>query len=140
MNDDDRPAAPASAPPTARAEIPRKPSTTIVGSLAEERAVEALQAAGYRIVARNFRCKLGELDVVAYDRGVLVFVEVRSRADARYGHAAEMVTWKKRQQVTRVAGAYLALKRPRFHQCRFDVVAITGDRIDIVRDAWRLGL
>jgi putative endonuclease len=109
------------------------------GASAEDRATAALEAAGYSIVARNWTCVVGELDIVARDGEVLVFVEVRSRADAAHGHAAEMVTPGKRRKVARVAQMYLGLERPRFAECRFDVVAITGDELAVVRDAWRLG-
>jgi putative endonuclease len=108
------------------------------GSRGEDRASAALRARGYRIVERNFRCKVGELDVVAFDGDTLVFVEVRSRADARFGGGLAAVGQGKRRQVARVAAAYLALRRPRFTTCRFDVVAITGDDLVIVRDAFRV--
>ena len=114
-------------------------STVTRGASAETDATGALIVAGYQIVERNFVCKAGELDVVARDGDVLVFVEVRSRADASHGHAAEMVSPAKRAQVTRVARIYLLARAPEFDECRFDVVAVTGDVIDIIKDAWRLG-
>ncbi len=119
------------------------PSKIEIGHEAESVAERVLVAHGYVIVERNFRCDVGELDVIArdpIDRSVLVFVEVRSRADDTYGHAAEMVTPAKRARVTRVATAYLELMRPIYERCRFDVVAITGTEVEIVQDAWRLGI
>jgi putative endonuclease len=115
------------------------PSTVAVGARAETVAVELLETNGYHIVERNFRCKLGELDLVARDDGVLCFVEVRSRADGEYGHAAETVTATKRRRVSRAAEVYIAWRQPRFECARFDVVAITGDEVVLIRDAWRLG-
>ncbi len=112
-------------------------STVEIGASGEDAAAAALLAAGYQIVERNFTCKAGELDIVARDGDVLVFVEVRSRANAAHGHAAEMVTPGKRARVARVARVYLAARVPVFDECRFDVVAITGDAIDILKDAWR---
>jgi putative endonuclease len=109
------------------------------GASAEDRAAAALEAAGYSIVARNWRCSAGELDIIAREGDVLVFVEVRSRASPAHGHAAEMVSRGKQRQVARIAGMYLAVKRPRFSRARFDVVAVTGARIDLIRDAWRVG-
>jgi putative endonuclease len=115
--------------------------TTIVrGASAEADAANALLDAGYRIVERNFTCKAGELDIVARDGDILVFVEVRSRTDGGHGHAAEMVSAGKQARVARVAKVYLAMKRPAFDLCRFDVVAVTGDRVEILQDAWRLGM
>lgn len=108
------------------------------GASAEADAVAALIAADYDIVDRNWKCDVGELDIVARDGHILVFIEVRYRADDEHGHAALMVTARKRHQVTRVARAYLALVQPDFTDCRFDVVAITGNTIDIIQDAWRV--
>ena len=92
------------------------------------------------IIERNFRCFAGELDVVARDGHTLVFVEIRSRRDSRFGSALEAVSRAKQHQVSPVAAAYLELRRPRFDTCRFDVVGVTGDRIDVVQDAWRVGI
>lgn len=113
-------------------------STIEVGATSEDRAVAHLVRQGYRIVERNYRCKLGELDIVARDGGVLVFVEVRSRRSAEYGSALEAVGWHKRRKVSRVAMAYLAHRKPRFDEARFDVVAITGTELVLIQDAWRL--
>ena len=112
--------------------------TTIAqGASGEARATRLLERHGYRIVERNFRCKAGELDIIARDGDVLCFVEVRSRANAEHGHAAEMVTPKKQAQVSRVALMYIGLRNPAFERSRFDVVAITGDDELLIRDAWR---
>lgn len=114
--------------------------TTIqVGANGEERAASLLVASGMRIVERNYRCKLGELDIVARDRDTLVFVEVRSRQSVAFGSAMDAVGWVKQRKVTRVAQQYIAARRPRFETARFDVVAVTGNEIVHVRDAWRLG-
>jgi putative endonuclease len=113
-------------------------ATTIeAGASAEARATALLVRAGYRIVERNFRCKSGELDIVARDGDVLCFIEVRSRTDATHGHAAEMIDHRKRSQVERVAFSYIAMRNPDFERARFDVVAITGDDELLIRDAWR---
>jgi putative endonuclease len=114
------------------------PTTIETGSKAEQRAVSLLVRKGYRIVERNFRTKLGELDIIARKGSVLVFVEVRSRRDATYGSALDAVGWRKQRKVTRVAMQYLARRKPLFVSCRFDVVAITGDDIVHIEDAWRL--
>ena len=114
-------------------------TTTIeAGNAAEAKAVQLLVGKGYRIVERNFRCNSGELDVVARDGDVLVFVEVRSRADDSHGHAAETVDRRKQRQVARVAMHYIGLRDPVFVRSRFDVVAITGDDVVLIQDAWRL--
>src|SRR5262245_11775712 len=112
--------------------------TTIeVGATSEDRAVSHLVRQGYRIVERNYRCKVGELDVVARDGNVLVFVEVRSRRSTEFGSALAAVSWQKRRKVTRVAQQYLVARRPKFAEARFDVVAITGSELVHIKDAWR---
>ena len=110
------------------------------GTAAEGRAARELERRGYRIVDRNFRCRAGELDLVAYDGDVLVFVEVRAHRDARSGTAVEAVGAAKRRQVTRVAEIYLAMRKLRPPRCRFDIVGITAGVVEIVVDAWRPGL
>ncbi len=115
-------------------------ATTIeIGASGESRAVDLLLRHGYTIVERNFRCKVGELDVVAYDGPTLVFVEVRRRRTTDHGSALHAIGWGKRRQVSRVASMYIAWKQPAFESARFDVVAITGDDALLIRDAWRLG-
>jgi putative endonuclease len=111
-----------------------------LGRLAEARAAEHLEALGYTLVERNYRCAIGELDLVARQGGDLVFVEVRSRADADHGDASYAVGWSKQRQVARVAEHYLGDRRPAFETCRFDVVAITGDEIAVFQDAFRIGI
>jgi len=99
-----------------------------------------LRARGYEIVERNARVTEGELDIVAREGGDLVIVEVRSRAGGDRGRADETVGKAKQAQLARVARSYLAQARLQFQTCRFDVVAITGDAIDLYRDAFRPGI
>lgn len=108
------------------------------GASAEACATRLLVAAGYSIVERNFRCKAGELDIVARDGDVLVFVEVRSRSDDEHGSAAEMIRHTKQRRVARVATYYLSTVAPVFEECRFDVVAITAGDAVLIKDAFRL--
>jgi putative endonuclease len=114
-------------------------STIEVGSWAEETATQLLLTRGYAIIERNFRCRAGELDIIARDGDILVFVEVRSRANADHGHAAEMIGPRKQRQVARVARLYLGVRSPSYEEIRFDVVAITGTDVVLIQDAWRLG-
>ena len=107
------------------------------GASAETCAARLLVEASYRIVERNFRCKAGELDIIARERDVLVFVEVRSRSNDAHGCAAEMVNRAKQRRVVRVARCYLASAEPVFDECRFDVVAITGGEAILIKDAFR---
>jgi putative endonuclease len=114
-------------------------STHLQGQRGEERAVEHLRACGYSVIERNFRCRLGEIDIVARDGDALVFVEVRTRAHGRRGTALETVTPAKQRRIARVAEMYLAMRRQHAAACRFDVVGITGEHVELIRDAFRLG-
>ncbi|MEZ4399403.1 MAG: YraN family protein [Kofleriaceae bacterium] len=108
------------------------------GTAAEALAERALVDRGYRIVARNFRGRIGELDLVAYDGDVLVFVEVRSRRDYRFGGARLAVPHHKQRQVAAVARLFIAQRQPRFRTCRFDVVAVTGAHLEVIPGAFHI--
>lgn len=119
--------------------VSRSASTRDQGQRGEERAVEHLLDRGYSVVERNFRCRLGEIDIIARDGDALVFVEVRTRTDGRRGTALETVTPAKQRRIARVAEVYLSMRRQHAAACRFDVVGITGEQVELVRDAFRLG-
>ncbi|MBM3356240.1 MAG: YraN family protein [Betaproteobacteria bacterium] len=95
------------------------------GGGAEDRAAAFLERQGLRIVTRNYRCRFGEIDLVAETGATVVFVEVRARASEAYGGAAASITPVKRRRVIAAARHYLAAKRER-RACRFDVVLIRG--------------
>jgi putative endonuclease len=118
---------------------PRVEDTRIAqGASAEAAAARLLIAGGYRIVERNFRCKAGELDIIAARGDTLVFVEVRSRSNDEHGSAAEMIGPTKQRRVARVAAYYLEAARPAFEHCRFDIIAITAGDSVWLEDAFRL--
>ena len=95
-----------------------------LGSLGEDAAAAHLEALGYRIVARNHRCRRGEVDLVAEHGSVLVFVEVRTRASAAFGGPEETVSFAKQRRVVAAARDYLARWRGPTRGARFDVVAV----------------
>ena len=94
------------------------------GKPGEELACEHLLRKGLRILVRNYRCRSGEIDIVATDRGTLVFVEVKERRGDSHGHAVEADTARKRSRVVRAARLYAATKGLSESPIRFDVVAI----------------
>ena len=123
----------------------QKHSTVELGAIAERRAVELLLARGYTIVERNYEHRIegrktGELDIIARQGDCIVFVEVRSRADDEHGDAIETIDHKKQARIARVAERYLLERSPAFEEVRFDVVTLTGDRLELYVDAFRLGL
>lgn len=95
-----------------------------LGRHGEQLATDHLEARGYRILDRNWRCSQGELDLVAEDDGTLVFVEVKTRSGIGFGDPAEAVTPRKLARIGRLAGAWCAEHRPRSRRMRVDVVGI----------------
>lgn len=92
----------------------------------EDAAERLLTGSGMRILARNWRTRFGELDLVAMDGSTLVFVEVKCRqADWLYDPALA-VNHRKQDRLRRLAAAFLMLERPRFQDCRFDVVSVVA--------------
>jgi len=98
-----------------------------IGRRGEVLAAELLRAKGLTIVERNFRCRAGEIDLVALDGPTLVFVEVRSRRGDRAGTPLESVDPRKRARVTRVARHFLAARGLADQDVRFDVIGIRFD-------------
>ncbi|MBC7093414.1 YraN family protein [Candidatus Bipolaricaulota bacterium] len=105
------------------------------GRWAEQVACDFLRAQGMRIVARNWRWRGGEIDIVAKDGPTLVFVEVKGRASRRFGGPEEAVTAGKRQRLWRAAQAFLGGTAEEV-PVRFDVVAVGPDGVRHVRDAF----
>jgi putative endonuclease len=94
------------------------------GNRAERAAAQHLKQLGYRILARNFSCNLGELDLIALDRKTIVFVEVRSTEEGALDFPAASVDGAKQKRLTRLATYWLQKKRLLDHPARFDVLAI----------------
>ena len=103
---------------------PPSRARTAVGARAEDLAALLLETRGYRIIERNWRRPEGELDLVAHDQGVLVFVEVRSRTGEERGNPLETVNARKRARVVRAARLYLEAAQPAATAFRFDVVGV----------------
>lgn len=96
-----------------------------LGRIGEEAAVALLVGRGYRILARNFRCPLGELDLVAAHGGAIVFVEVKTRTTADCGDPFDAITPLKQRRLTRLATYYLKGKDSLDRAARFDAVSVT---------------
>lgn len=105
------------------------------GQLAEDRAQAMLTANGLRVLARNFRCKGGEIDLIMRDGDSLVFVEVRYRRSSNFGGALSSVDQRKRQRLIHAAQVYLATN-PWEGPCRFDVVGFDGQTDNADGRAW----
>ena len=98
------------------------------GAKGEKLAARFLKRKGYKIVQRNYRCKLGEIDIIAKQDKTLVFVEVKTRQTAEFGPPQYAVTAAKRRQISRVALSYIKYENLMEQSCRFDVIAVTFPR------------
>ena len=116
--------------------LPR-PSAAKAGSAAENLAAEFLSRHGLRVLARNWRVRGGEIDLICEENGCLVFVEVRLRGSAGYGGAAASITPAKQRRIVLAARHYLAGKPEQ--PCRFDAVLLDGldeRRLEWIRNAF----
>ncbi|MDF1578129.1 MAG: YraN family protein [Desulfurivibrionaceae bacterium] len=113
-----------------------------LGRRGEELARRFLQKGGYRILETNYRGLLGEIDLVAREGDCLVFVEVKTRSTAAYGHPFESINPRKQYQLSKVAGEYLAAHGGAEQFCRFDAVSVLlagGEpRIELVKNAFEI--
>jgi len=115
-----------------------------LGEIGENLACAELERRGYAIVARRYRCRSGEIDIIALDGPTVVFVEVKTRDGEDYGSGAEAVTWTKRRRLVSTANAFLLRQRLADRPCRFDVVAIAigeqGPSVEVYTNAFDAGL
>jgi len=95
-----------------------------LGQQGEEIAALYLQQQGYKILARNYRSRYGELDIICHKNGIIVFVEVKTRSSQRFGSPEEAITSTKIQHIKKVALIYLAEKKMAYQEIRFDVITI----------------
>lgn len=105
------------------------------GKQAENLAADFLQRQGLRLVEKNYRCRMGEIDLIMDDLATRVFVEVRLRRNRNFGGAAESITRVKQGRLIRAAQHYLQ-QLPKQPQCRFDAVLLDGLKIEWIKDAF----
>jgi putative endonuclease len=99
-----------------------------LGDAAETLACRFLEKNGLTLVERNYRCKTGELDLIMQAGNELIFIEVRMRSNPNFGSAAESVDCHKQQRLIRAAQHYLQHRGQHDRPCRFDIIAIDGNR------------
>ena len=109
-----------------------------IGTVGEDTACAYLEQANYKILERNFRCRSGEIDIIALDGDYMVFIEVKYRKDNSFGYPRESVNYYKQRNISKVASYYLLIKNAFHRNCRFDVVEIIGDRIELIQNAFSL--
>ncbi|MFC1704235.1 YraN family protein [Candidatus Omnitrophota bacterium] len=114
-----------------------------LGESGEALAVEHLTKLGYRIIEKNFRSRLGEIDIIAKQKNTICFIEVKTRSDLKKGYPQEAITKRKQHHLTRVALGYLKENGLMDKSARFDVVSIlkredATPAIDIIKNAFYL--
>ncbi|MGY6502067.1 MAG: YraN family protein [Acidimicrobiales bacterium] len=107
-----------------------------LGAAGESAAAAWYEAEGYVILDRNWRCREGEIDLVVARGRVVVFSEVKTRSSTRFGVPAEAVTPAKQARIRRLATRWLREGSARPADLRFDVVAVTGDRVEVIEGAF----
>ena len=122
----------------ARANRPRQLTSKQIGDVWEAAARRWLESKGLRFIAANVRERGGEIDLIMRDGKTTVFVEVRYRRSAQFGGAAASVTWSKQHKLLQTARLWLARHNGSFDtvDCRFDVVAFTGNEVEWIKDAF----
>jgi putative endonuclease len=114
-----------------------------LGLLGEDLARVELERLGYQILDRRYRSRFGEIDLIARDGATVVFVEVKTKTDSRFGDPAEMVTVQKQRRLVSMAEEYVSGHALDATPCRFDVVAVDASaapaRITVYKDAFRPG-
>lgn len=112
----------------------------IKGRRGEDIAAQHLEANGYRIVERNYRCRQGEIDIIATDKAAIVFIEVKTRSSDRFGPPASAVDYAKQGRMARASMAYMADKGIDDKEARFDVVSVViegdGWKAEVIKDAF----
>lgn len=112
-------------------------NTTLTGREGEAKAADYLRSKKYEVIGANYRCRFGELDLIAKKRELVIFVEVKLRKNDRFGAAADAVTFSKQDKLRKTAASWLAA-----HDCdaptRFDVIEIYTDtgRINHIENAF----
>ena len=106
--------------------------SNIAGKFGEDCAAKFLEAEGYTIIARNFRIRSAEIDIIAQIDDVIVFVEVKARSSIRHGLPSEAVNFRKQKKIIRAAGVFLQDENFSDCACRFDVVEVylRGDCVE----------
>ena len=113
-----------------------------LGKFGEELALRRIKRLGYKKIVRNFRCPLGEVDIIARDGDTLVFMEIKTRKGRSIDYAKEAVNERKKRQISKVALAYMKSMDCSDVRARFDVVAISLGRgkpeIEVIKNAFEL--
>ena len=107
-----------------------------LGARGEQLAAAWYEAHGYEVVSRNWRCRLGELDLVLRNGRTFVFCEVKTRTSNAFGEPAEAVTYEKRRRIRHLAARWIEDSPVRPAEIRFDVASVMGNRVEVIEGAF----
>jgi len=107
-----------------------------LGVRGEDLAAAWYEARGYEVVSRNWRCRLGELDLVLRDGRIFIFCEVKTRTSNAFGEPIEAVTYDKRRRIRHLAARWIEDSPIRPAEIRFDVASVMGGRVEVVEGAF----
>ena len=111
-------------------------NTKILGTTGEEIATNYLKKSGYKILARNYSNQIGEIDIIAKEKGTIVFVEIKARSSLAFGFPREAVGSVKQERIRKIATSYLKETKNIGLPCRFDVVEILGEKLTHIKNAF----
>lgn len=94
------------------------------GIIGENKAVEYLVLKGYRVMDRNYRSKIGEIDIIATKDNILIFIEVKTRTSTKYGYPYEAVNWKKQDKIIKTSLVYIKQRKLLNYQMRYDIIEV----------------
>jgi len=104
----------------------------LLGEKGEKAAAEYLENNGYHVIERNYKCKLGEIDIIAVDNDTIAFIEVKTRSSDAYGQPGEAVNYHKQKKIIQAALSYISNKKLFDWMSRFDVVEVITDSDRII--------
>lgn len=108
-----------------------------IGSKWEDVARDYIKTCGYEILCCNYRCSIGEIDIIAKEQETIVFIEVKFRSSRCFGMAIESVDYKKQQKIRRVAAHFLmTIYHTESMSCRFDVLGFDKEKITYIKNAF----
>ncbi len=108
----------------------------LLGRVGENKAVEYLKKQGYTVLEKNYKTRLGEIDVIVKKDETIIFVEVKTRTSDTYGRPSEAVGYEKQRKYVKVAQEYLLKNKLLGQKCRFDVIEILNEEINHIIDAF----
>lgn len=104
-----------------------------LGKKGEAQACVYLKKKGFKIIAKNYKNAIGEIDIIAKDKDYIVFVEVKTRMSRAFGDPLEVINQEKRNKIRNIATMYQKERKQLESNCRFDVIAVLGDNYDDIR-------